>query len=65
MRFEFDDQAAQERHRIDLGLIAQSHPAVEGEGNVGGVDPFGVVETRVAACSSTDLALLIPLGLCA
>ena len=38
--FELDDQAVQQRHRIELGLLGEPDAAVERERDVGFVDPF-------------------------
>jgi hypothetical protein len=50
---EFDDQAVQQRHRIELHLVGQSHAAVEGKRHVGrhigAVHPVGA-ETGGCAC---------------
>ena len=39
VRLQLDDQAVQERHRVDLRLIGQAHPALERERHVGVVLP--------------------------
>lgn len=39
---EFGGQAVEKRHGVELGLICQPDSAVEGEGHVGVVDPFGI-----------------------
>jgi len=47
--FEFGRKAVEERHGIDLGLVAQPYATVERERHIGALDPLCAIEAGFSA----------------